>query len=272
MVTLGREMAADMKIPLFEHNQTAYAAAAAMLSETGKAAVIHPTGTGKSFIGFKLCEEHPAASVLWLSPSEYIFRTQLENLRKTGASVPENICFVTYAKLSLLEEAELSALEADFIVLDEFHRAGAEIWGRAIAQLLASHPEARILGLSATNIRYLDNRRDMAQELFDGNVASEMSLGEAIVRGIIHPAKYVLSVFSCENELKRYRKRVEKCQSPWVKDEAQRYLEALQRTLENAEGLDVLFEKHMEDRTGKYIVFCANYEHMKTMISVSKDW
>lgn len=43
-----------MAIRLFEHNQTAYNAAVAMLAETGKAAVIHPTGMGKSFIGFKL--------------------------------------------------------------------------------------------------------------------------------------------------------------------------------------------------------------------------
>lgn len=40
-----------MEISLFEHNQTAYEAAMAMLFETGKAAVIHPTGTGKSFVG-----------------------------------------------------------------------------------------------------------------------------------------------------------------------------------------------------------------------------
>ena len=52
-----------MAIPLYPHNQTAYDAAVAMLTETGKAAIIHPTGTGKSFIGFKLCEDHPGKTV-----------------------------------------------------------------------------------------------------------------------------------------------------------------------------------------------------------------
>ena len=264
--------AAKMSISLFEHNQTAYSSAAAMLSETGKAAVIHPTGTGKSFIGFRLCEDNPKSSVLWLAPSEYIFRTQLENLRRTGAEVPGNITFFTYAKLSVMESGEIEALQADLIVLDEFHRAGAEVWGQAIKQLLSTHESSGILGLSATNIRYLDNQRDMADELFDGNIASEMTLGEAIVRGIINPPKYVLSVFSYEKEFERYKKRVENCRSPWIKDEAQRYLEALQRTLENAEGLDAIFDRHMTERTGKYIVFCADYEHMKTMISVSAQW
>ena len=58
-----------MSIKLFEYNQTAYEVALNLMKETGKAAVIHPTGTGKSFIGFKLCEEFPESSVCWLSPS-----------------------------------------------------------------------------------------------------------------------------------------------------------------------------------------------------------
>ncbi len=59
-----------------------------MLETTGKAAIIHPTGTGKSFIGFKLCEDFPEKKICWLSPSEYIFRTLLENL--AANSMPKN--------------------------------------------------------------------------------------------------------------------------------------------------------------------------------------
>lgn len=44
-----------MSIFLLTHNDNAYRAALVMLKETGKAAVIHPTGTGKSFVGFKFC-------------------------------------------------------------------------------------------------------------------------------------------------------------------------------------------------------------------------
>lgn len=80
-----------MSISLFKHNRIAYNAAVSMLTETGKAAIVHPTGTGKSFIGFKLCEDNPKSMICWLSPSEYIFKTQLENLVATGADVPANI-------------------------------------------------------------------------------------------------------------------------------------------------------------------------------------
>lgn len=83
-----------MSISLYEHNEKAYYSAVEMLSEQGRAAVIHPTGTGKSFIGFKLCEDNPDKKVCWLSPSEYIFRTQLENLISAADGyVPQNVEF-----------------------------------------------------------------------------------------------------------------------------------------------------------------------------------
>ncbi len=162
----------DMPIQLFAHNQNAYEAALAMLDETGKAAVVHPTGTEKSFIGFKLCENHPDSTVCWLSTSEYIFQTQIENLKSTGADVPENIKFFTYAKLANMDFAEIEEIQPDYIICDEFHRAGAAMWGLGVQSLLQTYPNVPVLGLSATHIRYLDNQRNMAEELFDGNTAT----------------------------------------------------------------------------------------------------
>ncbi|MBQ9806472.1 MAG: Helicase associated domain protein, partial [Clostridia bacterium] len=262
-----------MGIQLFSHNQAAYLAALEMLHETGKAAIVHPTGTGKSFIGFKLCEEFPKSMVCWLSPSEYIFKTQIENLKAVSDGYePQNVKFFTYAKLMNMDTAELELIQPDYIVLDEFHRCGAEMWGQGVKNLLSVFPNAPILGLSATAIRYLDNQRDMSDELFDGNVASEMTLGEAIVRGILNPPKYVLSVFSYRKDLERYQKRVRQAKSKAVRDAAEKYLEALRRALDMADGLDVIFDKHMIDRHGKYVVFCANYEHLSQMTEKAGEW
>lgn len=262
-----------MGIQLFSHNQAAYLAALEMLHETGKAAIVHPTGTGKSFIGFKLCEEFPNSTVCWLSPSEYIFKTQVENLRAVSDGYePKNIKFFTYAKLMNMDSTELEVIQPDYIVLDEFHRCGAEMWGQGVKNLLSAFPNAPILGLSATAIRYLDNQRDMSDELLDGNVASEMTLGEAVVRGILNPPKYILSVFSYRKDLERYQKRVSQAKSKAVRDAAEKYLEALRRALDMADGLDVIFDKHMTDRHGKYIVFCANYEHLCEMTEKAGEW
>jgi superfamily II DNA or RNA helicase len=254
-------------IKLYSHNQKAYDLAVTMLEDTKKAAIVHPTGTGKSFIAFKLCEDHPDKKICWLSPSEYIFSTQLENLcQATNGFKPNNIVFFTYAKLMGMSKEEIQAIHPDYIVLDEYHRAGATYWQKGVEQLLFTYSDIPILGLSATNIRYLDNQRDMAQELFDGNIASQMSLGEAIVRGILNPPKYVLSMYYYQNTLEKYERRVKKAKSKVARDNAEKCLDELRRTLEKAEGLDVIFKKHMTDPHGKYIVFCSNKEHMNQMM------
>ena len=193
-------MADNSGIKLFEHNEAAYISAVRMLKETGKAAVIHPTGTGKSFIAFKLCYDNANKKICWLSPGEYIFKTQCENLTATGSAVPNNIAFFTYAKLMLMSDAELEEIKPDYIILDEFHRCGAEMWGQGVKRLLNLYSDTPILGLTATNIRYLDNRRDMADEL------------------------------------------------------------------------DKVFAKHMPKRDGKYIVFCASFDHMNEMADKAKEW
>ena len=261
-----------MSMQLFPHNQTAYDSALAMLESCGKAAIIHPTGTGKSFIAFKLCEEKKDDIVCWLSPSEYIFKTQIENLKKAGGAPPENIRFYTYAKLMLMSNEELAEINPQYIVLDEFHRCGAEMWGEGVQKLLETFPGAKLLGLSATAIRYLDNQRDMAAELFDGNIAAEMTLGEAIVRGILKSPTYILSVYSYQGDLKKYQRKIAGAKSRVVRDEAEKQYEALRRALEMADGLDVIFQKHIKNKNSKFIVFCANSEHMSEMIDKVPEW
>lgn len=261
-----------MAVTLFLHNQAAYDAVIDMMAETGKACVIHPTGTGKSFIGFRYAEEHPGERILWLAPSEYIFWTQMENWRAAGGEELPNITFFTYAKLMVIPPEDMRRMDVDTICVDEFHRLGAPEWGKAFKCFLESHSDIRLLGLTATNIRYLDSQRDMADELFEGCVASEMTLGEAIVRGILNPPKYVFSLFTYQDELEKYEARIRKAQSKAVRDRGEELLESLRRTLEKAEGMDVIFGRHMAEKTGKYLVFCANAEHMREMIARAPEW
>lgn len=262
-----------MSINLFEHNRIAYEAAVSMLNETGKAAVIHPTGTGKSFIGFKLCEDNPDARICWLSPSAYIFKTQIENLKRAANGyVPENIEFYTYARMMRMDKDERAGICPDYIILDEFHRCGAEMWGQGVQSLLQLFPKTPILGLSATAIRYLDNQRNMAGELFDNHIASEMTLGEAIVRGILQQPVYIISMYSWQQELEKYVQKVHAAKNNKIREKAEHYLEALRRALEKAEGIDVIFRKYMKEKTGKYIIFCADYEHMLAMLEHVQEW
>ena len=261
---------------LFEHNEKAYHAAVRMMEQFGKDAIVHPTGTGKSYIAFKLIEDNPEKVVIWLSPSEYIFKTQLESLKRNDPDFPlANVHFYTYAKLVCCTQAQLEKIAAQkpaYIILDEFHRAGAECWGESAVALLKLCPNAKLLGLTATNIRYLDNNRDMAEELFDGHIASEMTLGEAVVRGILPAPKYVTTVYQYQKKLAKYQARVDNLRASGIQDANQKYLDALHRALEQADGLDRVFAHHITNKCGKYIVFCANKEHMDEMVSHVPEW
>ena len=271
-----REGVNKVALRLFEHNEKAYRAAVRMMDQYGKAAIVHPTGTGKSYIAFKLIEDNPEKVVIWLSPSEYIFKTQLESLKRNDPGFPlANVHFYTYAKLMCCTQAQLEKIAAQkpaYIILDEFHRAGAECWGESTVALLKLCPDAKLLGLTATNIRYLDNNRDMAEELFDSRVASNMTLGEAVVRGILPAPKYVTTVYQYQKALAKYQARVDNLRAPGIQDVNQKYLDALRRALEQADGLDRVFAHHITNKAGKYIVFCANKEHMDEMVSHVLEW
>ena len=271
-----REGVNKVALRLFEHNEKAYHAAVRMMEQYGKAAIVHLTGTGKSYVAFKLIEDNPEKVVIWLSPSEYIFKTQLESLKRNDPDFPlANVHFYTYAKLMCCTQTQLEEIAAQkpaYLILDEFHRAGAECWGKSTVALLKLCPDAKLLGLTATNIRYLDNNRDMAEELFDGRVASDMTLGEAVVRGILPAPKYVTTVYQYQKALAKYQARVDNLRAPGIQDVNQKYLDALRRALEQADGLDRVFAHHITNKSGKYIVFCANKEHMDEMVSHVPEW
>ena len=248
---------------LFEHNEKAYHAAVRMMEQYGKAAIVHPTGTGKSYIAFKLIEDNPEKVVIWLSPSEYIFKTQLESLKRNDPDFPlANIHFYTYAKRMCCTQAQLDEIAAQkpaYIIFDESHRAGAECWGESTVALLKLCPDAKFLGLTATNIRYLDNNRDMAEELFDSRVASNMTLGEAVVMGILPAPKYVTTVYQYQKALAKYQARVDNLRTPGIQDVNQKYLDALRRALEQADGLDKVFADFKTDTGDRLkLLFCID--------------
>lgn len=256
---------------LYEHNQIAYQEADKMLKTYGCAAVIHPTGTGKSFIAFKLIEEHPDAQFLWLSPNDYIFESQRRNVSGNF----NNVVHMTYTRLIRMNEEELNLLRSEYIILDEFHRCGAYCWGTGVERLLKNCPRAKVLGLSATPIRYLDNRRNMAEELFTVKgklcVASEMTLGEAIVRGILPAPQYVTTMFQYQQELHRYQKRINWQVPNGAKDISQRQLNALRRALGQADGLEKIFSRYLK-RNGKYILFCTDWAQMQKIKAQLPQW
>lgn len=262
-----------MSVKLEPHNQTGYEATKKIFENGNRAAVISPTGTGKSYIGLKLIEDNYGKKVIYLAPSKAILHQFKKNMIENGVKFNDGknklVGRYTYQKLTrMLKSGELN-LDADIIILDEFHHCGAPEWGEAVKELLEQNPEAKVLGLSATPMRYFDEEiRDMAEELFDNNIASEMSFGEAIEQGVLPEPIYTTGIYEVNEIVKEYEEKIEKCDDEEKRKVARASLKELKDALSNCvEGLPELLENNMTNKSGKYIVFCKNIEDMQEKMS-----
>ena len=155
---------------------------------------------------------------------------------------------------------------------DEFHRCGARQWEKGVRKVIEAYPKAAYVGLSATHIRYLDNQRDMANELFEDSIASHMSLTEAIARGILPTPKYVVSLFSYKDAIVQYEKRADRIKNKVVRKESLEVINEIKHSLSLSEGLDQVFKRYMPNGHGKYLIFCSGIKHMNEMISLYNKW
>lgn len=263
-----------MGIELYKHNKEAYDKIEKMFESEDRVAIVHATGTGKSFISLKWLYENRDKRCLFLAPTYEIIDQLEQHIKSQGLSVSDfpNLKCAIYPNFSRLSTDKINNLHFDNIVLDEFHRCGAQEWGRSINTLLNNNPNAKVLGITATPIRYLDDNRNMAEELFHGNIASEISLTDAISSGILPMPTYISAVYSFKEDIDRIQAKINRFENPEYKEVFQKKLDEARRMLENAKGLPEIFEKHIPNKSGKYIVFCRDYEHMQKMIAESKQW
>lgn len=263
-----------MGIELYKHNKEAYEKIEKMFEYEDKVAIIHATGTGKSFISLKWLYENRNKRCLFLAPTYEILDQLEQHIKSQGLSVSEfpNLKCAIYPNFARLSADEINNLHFDNIVLDEFHRCGAQEWGRSINALLNNNHSAKVLGITATPIRYLDDNRNMAEELFHGNIASEISLTDAISRGILPMPTYISAVYSFKEDIERIQRKIDRFENEQYKIVFQKKLDEAKRMLENAQGLPEIFEKHIPNKRGKYIVFCKDYKHMQRMMTESQTW
>ena len=263
-----------MPISLKPHNIETYQKVIDKMNESNRVAVIHPTGTGKMFIALKLLEENKGKKAIYLAPSNAILHDVKKNIFSEGMTMVDFplLTRITYQKLANMSDEEIEKLDADIIILDEFHHCGAPEWGKGVEKLIQRNEGADVLGLSATPLRYFDGLRDMADELFKNNVASEMSLEEAIESGILPEATYVSSLYGYEQELENMQEHIDKIKDKNKHQQAQMLLNDLRGKLDgNTYNLSDLFSTYMQNPNGKYIVFCRNIEDMNEKIVQAQE-
>ena len=112
----------------------------------------------------------------------------------------------------------------------------------------------------------------MAEELFGDNIASEMTLEDAINSGILPRARYVSALYEFDNELERMQEDIDKIKDPEKKEQAQTMFNSLAKQVdENTGNIQEMLSEHMKEKNGKYIVFCKNIEDMQEKIKQAQS-
>lgn len=260
-------------IHLYEHNKTTYENIIKLYEEHDRVVCVQPTGTGKSFIMLKLIEDNPEKKFLITSPSIYIFE-QIRTHAKDNFVGLSNCEFCTYQKLVYMCSDAVESIDADYIILDEFHRLGSAEWGGNAARfLLKTHKNSKVLGTSATPIRYLDSMRNMAEELFDGCYAVNMNLAEAIRRNILPLPVYVTAWYSFSGEIARLEEKLAAVTNPYLKRKLySKIRQAKSKLTETDCGIENILQKHIVNKNGKYIIFCPNVKSIESAQIDCRTW
>lgn len=259
----------EPEFELYAHNEQSYIRLKDLWKHKRNVAAVQATGTGKSFLIAKALIDFINDPKLVLAPSRYILQQQ----QKRCVWVNPKTTYMTYAKAARLTEDEVKRINPRLIVLDEFHRCGAEEWGRGVNAILHNYPDAFIFGTSATPIRHLDNSRDMSDELFDGNLACNLSLAEAIVKRILQPPKYVTALYTLEEESARLKEDVAK--SSKSDDEKEMLFAEINTSIldwEKSSGIPSILKKHLPSDLNKIIVFCRDRDHLNTVEWLVMSW
>ena len=260
-------------IELYPHNQKAYDSLREKLLHGDRACVIQPTGTGKFVIIAKMVQDNPKKRFLLLGTNEYMFNDQMRNLAKIAPGFePENLRFMTYSAAMAASRREDDVPRFDVIVADEFHHCGAPEWSKGVQWVIEGNPQAKVVGFTATPIRYSDSGRDMASEMFDGNVASSMELEEAWLRGILPIPKYVIALYDAPQELGELKVSIEKVRDKRKYSGFVKKYEQLRRSLQDAGGVDDVIARHLKKRNAKVIVFCPSAVKLREFMLLRREW
>ena len=267
------------ELGLQQHQQEAYTAITNAYKIRNKASVVIPTGCGKSFISLQLMIDNKDKNILFMAPTnaikdqmyryiaKYIAGEEPTTERPAKMIAEEqfpNLRIILYPSLLRMKNEIMENLNPDIIIMDELHRTGADKWGEKIDDLINMNPNAKILGLTATP--------DIVDDLFCGNVDYELTLVDAIQKGIVQAPNYVKCDYSLRDSLESIKTAIEQCSNPQTKKELQERYDKMRRIVEHAEGIPALFAKNMTKKDGKYIVFCKDKQHMDELIESSKEW
>lgn len=245
-----------MSMTLNPVNEAAFQKAVQSLETLNRAAVFHPTGTGKSCIAWKVVEAHPQTTFFWLvDGAQRLALRQAELTRYNGGTLPGNVRFCDCEKLAAATPEQwvrLGEQKPGCIVLDCYHELSAVCWAQSVQKLLRMCPQAKVLGLGVPNGAPVCAA---AQELFADCIVSHMTVAEAMAAGTMPvPSAYAALLWPQEEELATLRARIKNLCMPKGDTSLRVQYEELSWSLRQVENLTVLLPRLLSDTSGHYLV------------------
>lgn len=245
-----------MSMTLNPVNEAAFQKAVQSLETLNRAAVFHPTGTGKSCIAWKVVEAHPQTTFFWLvAGAQRLALRQAELTRYNGGTLPGNVRFCDCEKLAAATPEQwvrLGEQKPGCVVLDCYHELSAVCWAQSVQKLLRMCPQAKVLGLGVPNGAPVCAA---AQELFADCIVSHMTVAEAMAAGTMPvPSAYAALLWPQEEELATLRARIKNLCMPKGDTSLRVQYEELSWSLRQVENLTVLLPRLLSDTSGHYLV------------------
>ncbi len=277
----------DNILNLYEHNEGISSKVFdAFNKDEKRVAIVQATGTGKSYVALNLLLKYKDKKALYIVPSNAIIEHLKEIISKNNLSIEKdfpNLEFRTYQSLINLSKEELSKLNVDLLVTDELHHLGAPIWGKRINDIVETHPDMLLFGMTAYTVRDRATayERDMTNpttdELFSGKVVSYYDLCDAMIDGVLPKPIYKAAYINLESfaeELAKYLDDPKLSKKDYL--ECKKLIEDAKRQITKASGIKEMVRKNIKPN-GKYIYFCPplseeNKNDIDTIMTEVREW
>ena len=277
----------DNILNLYEHNEEISSKVFdAFNKDEKRVAIVQATGTGKSYVALNLLLKYKDKKALYIVPSNAIIEHLKEIISKNNLSIEKdfpNLEFRTYQSLINLSKEELSKLKVDLLVTDELHHLGAPVWGKRINDIVETHPDMLLFGMTAYTVRdrATSYERDMTNpdtdELFSGKVVSYYDLCDAMIDGVLPKPIYKSAYINLESfaeELEKYLDDPKLSKKDYL--ECKKLIEDTKRQITKAPGIKEMVRKNIKPN-GKYIYFCPplseeNKNDIDTIMNEVREW
>lgn len=230
-----------------------------LMKAVNKTCIIMPTGSGKTLVSAAVIDKLKSIKVLYLAPNTHIINQTEKSYKNFSISSD----FMTYPMMhSIVKRGGIKEFEQyRLIILDEFHHLAGK-WRKSFNKIQERYSDVKILGLTATHLRYLDGGRDMAQELFDGNIAYNLSSNELAKISNFRKPTYIIAS-DIESEFLGMELEVEQIKDPTIRKQLLEEVSKLKGNWNSVKGISGIINKHLPKDLKKLLVFHESIDDTK---------